>query len=199
MPENKAKPTNQENSENKKPTGTGGASKPWLTGPKAALILGSLFIVSAAVVVLVLALRGDGAESVVIEAPRIAGTPIVTADNLDTIVQETRERVRRGMFQTHMNTTWTFPDGYSPSTNAVMGNAANNNYPFWFTVTVQETDEVVFTSGLMPLGTQLSEITLDTPLPAGTYRAVVSINMIDDEGVPVDNNVGLGVTLIVQN
>jgi hypothetical protein len=100
------------------------------------------------------------------------------------------------MFETHMNTIWSFRDGHSPSHDAVMGNAAGNNFPFYFTVTL-DTGEVIFTSGLLPLGTQIDGILLDRALDAGTYPAVVNIHMIDD-GVPVETNMGINITLIIE-
>lgn len=127
------------------------------------------------------------------------GIFIATADNLAEITDRVRENVERGMFATYMTTTWTFQDGHSPSGNAVKGNSSSNNYPFWFTVTEQISGDIVFTSGLLPVGTQLSEIVLDTPLPAGEYDAIMDIHMVDDDGEFIDSDVGFGLRIVVLN
>jgi hypothetical protein len=127
------------------------------------------------------------------------GTPVITADNIVEIERSVQQSIERGMFETYMNTVWSFPDGASASTNAVMGNSANNNFPFWFDVTLSGTGQVVYTSGVLPLGTQLAEIRLDTPLARGEYSAVVRIHMIDDNNEPVESNMGFAITLVVVN
>jgi|GEM_PF-6399825 len=127
------------------------------------------------------------------------GVQIITGENVVEIEQSVRESVARGMFRTYMNTTWSFPDGRSASTNAVMGNSSSNNYPFWFEVMLSGTNEVVLTSGLLPVGTQMAEIKLDTPLAKGEYPAVVQIHMIDEDNETVESNMGFAITLIIVN
>ena len=123
---------------------------------------------------------------------------ILTEANVRDIQRDIEEKVALGMFETHMNTTWRFPDGRSASSNAIMGNSPSNNFAFWFTLTLPNGDEI-YRSGLLPVGTELAEIVLDTVLSAGTYNAVVSINMVQDDGTPVENNMGINVTIIIQS
>jgi hypothetical protein len=170
-------------------------TKSKLTTKHVVLILGSLIIIAAAIII-IMWLR-DRTDINDMDVPR--GNMVAVADNLGDIRAELEERIERGMFETHMTTVWTFDNGGAPSFDAVMGNSPNNRYPFWFTVTLQGTDEPVYTSGLMPVGTELTEIILDRHLPAGDYSAIVAINMIDDDDIPVDSNVGLGIRIIVRN
>ncbi len=153
------------------------------------LIFGSLIIICAAILIAIFLLK-DKPETV---------TPVVTADNLTQIQGEIKDKVAKGMFMTHMNTTWNFPDGKAASSNAVMGNATGNTYPFWFTLTLADTDEAIYQSGLLPVGQQLSEIKLDKDLDKGTYPAVVNIQMIDENGEEMESNMGFNITLIVEN
>ena len=125
------------------------------------------------------------------------GNLVIGTDNLDDIKQAITEKVERGMFSTYMNTTWTFPDSKTPSSDAVMGNSPNNNYTFWFNLTVG--DNEVFRSSLMPVGSQLREIVLTEELPPGTYNALMDINMVDETGEPVESNMKFVITLIIQN
>jgi hypothetical protein len=154
------------------------------------LILGSLIIVCGAVVAAMVLLRP--AESAT------AGMPVIDESNLDEITREIEEKVAKGMFETHMNTTWTFPDGKSPSSDAVMGNASSNHYPFWFEVTAG-TEGLVYTSSLLPVGSQIAEIILDKDLEPGAYPAVVTIHMMEEDGTEVESNMGFNITLIVEH
>jgi hypothetical protein len=155
------------------------------------LILGSLIIVCGAVVAVIVLLRPAASVT--------AGIPVIDESNLDDITREMEEKVAKGMFETHMNTTWTFPDGQSPSRDAVMGNAASNHYPFWFEVTVPGAEGVVYTSSLLPVGSQIVEIILDKDLDPGNYPAVVTIHMVEEDGTEVESNMGFNITLMVEN
>lgn len=165
-------------------------AKKGLTTKHVILILGSLIIICAAIVVAIFLLK---------DKPEQSGISVINESNLEQIQGKVEENVAKGMFMTHMNTTWIFPDGKSSSSNAIMGNAAENNYPFWFTVTLPDTEEIIFQSGLMPVGTQLSKIKLDKNLKMGTYPAVITIHMIDDEGEEVEGNMTFNITLEVKN
>ena len=169
-----------------------------LTGKHVALILGIVLILAAAAVIIVYLLT-RGADIIEVSVQPPSGNMVVDEDNVMNIRDMLREQIDRGLFTTYMTSTWTFPDGNSPSTDAVMGNSEHNKFPFWFTVKLYGTEEVVFTSTLLPVGSQLAEIKLDTPLPQGRYNAEIDINMIDLDGFPVENNIGLGITLVVLN
>lgn len=131
--------------------------------------------------------------------PQPLGIPVVDENNLADIERELEDKVAKGMFETHMTTQWTFPDGKSPALDAVMGNAPTNNYPFWFTVALASTGEEVYSSSLLPIGTELEEITLDKDLDAGNYAAVLTIHMVDENGEEVESNMAFNITLIVQS
>ncbi len=159
-----------------------------LTTKKIVLILAALIIICAAVVAAVFLLR---------DKPEVI-TPVMTEANLQEIKGEVRDKVAKGMFMTHMNTTWTFPDGQAASSNAVMGNSAANTYSFWFTVTVNDTGEEVYKSGLIPTGQQLGEIKLTKDLAKGTYPATINIQLVDENGEEIEDNMGFNITLEVE-
>jgi len=159
--------------------------KAGLSTQKVVLILGAVAIVCAAVVIAIFLLNQED------EGPG----RYITAENVEEITRDIQEQVERGMFATYMNTVWSFPDSRSPSSNAIMGNSARNRYPFYFAVTLSETGETIFESGLLPVGTRISQITLDKELAAGDYPAVVTIHMIDENDEPVEGNLGFNITL----
>jgi hypothetical protein len=167
-----------------------------LTTKKIILILGIVVIVCAAAVTVILLTRPSLTGIADNNTP--IGNLVVDENNLEQIKKELDEKVAKGMFETHMNTTWTFPDGQSASVDAVMGNSVNNNYPFWFELTLAGAKEVIYTSSILPVGSQLAEIVLDTPLDKGTYPATVYIHMVDENNEPVESNMGFSITLVVQ-
>ncbi len=131
------------------------------------------------------------------QPPATNALPIVDEDNLASIESQLEEKVQKGMFETHMTTMWTFPDGTSPSIDAVMGNAPSNNYPYWFTVTLPG-GEQVYSSSLLPVGTVLEEIVLDVDLDAGTYPAVIAVHLVDENGEELDGNMAsFNISLVV--
>jgi hypothetical protein len=157
------------------------------------LILGVLLILAAAIVAVIVLTREESPNAAV------SGIPVINSDNLADVEEDIRAKVEKGMFATHMNTEWTFPNGESPSVDAVMGNSAANTYPLWFEVTVD--GETVFTSDLLPVGTQIKEIILDKDLDAGEYEAILSIHMVDDtkNNEPIESNMGFNITLYIQS
>ena len=54
---------------------------------------------------------------------------VMNEENYKQISEEMDEQVQEGYFETYMNTEWTFPDGNSESTNAILGNSPNNKKP----------------------------------------------------------------------
>jgi hypothetical protein len=168
----------------------GGAPGRGLQTKHIVLILGIALIAAAAVVTVILLTRDKPADT-------IAGIPVINADNLADVEEEIREKVEKGMFVTHMNTMWTFPDGKSPSDDAVMGNSSANSYPFWFELI--SGGELLFKSDLLPVGTQIKDIVLTKDLDAGEYPAVVNIHMVDDtnDNEPIESNMGFNITLVI--
>lgn len=138
-----------------------------------------------------------------------AGNLMVTDENLGTIMDDLQKNAGRGTFTTHMNTYWVFPNGSTPSSNAVIGNSTANTYPLHFVVSLAETDEVIYESGLIPVGMTVNELVLDKELPAGVYPANVTFYIDETEDDPVsysgsddlsnDSNLSVAVTIEVEN
>jgi hypothetical protein len=166
------------------------------------LILAGFVIIILVAVVLILLLRKPAEEPAapLVAAAPPAGARVITAENVNQITGEAQANVERGMFMTHMNMIWNFADGESPSYNAVMGKSANNTYPMWFTVTVDETGRQVFESGLIPVGTTIAEIKLTEDLEPGNYPCTVSVNLVEHDGItPIETNMGFSVELVIES
>ncbi|MCI8940330.1 MAG: hypothetical protein HFH12_10145 [Dorea sp.] len=122
--------------------------------------------------------------------------------NYKQIMEEMEEQVQDGYFETYMNTEWTFPDGASETTNAILGNSPNNKKPIRCEVILADTEEVVFTTDVIPVGAELPPFKLDVDLDAGTYDAVCRVYLLneEDDGTYTDySNAGFNITITVEN
>jgi hypothetical protein len=97
-----------------------------------------------------------------------------------SVADQMREQVEEGMFECQMAMTWNFPDGQSESTDAYVANNVNNTHPICFDVYMKDTDELLYSSPVLPVGTDLKNIKLDKELPAGEYKAVVMYKLLKD-------------------
>lgn len=123
-------------------------------------------------------------------------------ENYQQIMEEMEFEVQDGYFETYMNREWTFKDGVSETTDAVLGNSPNNTKPIRCEIILSETGETVLTTGVIPVGTQLPPFALDKDLDAGTYEAtciVYLLNETEDGNYTDFSNAGFNVTIIVEN
>lgn len=108
---------------------------------------------------------------------------VVNEDNVDEVLArlQEQEKVAPGYYEVMMNTTWNFPNGEEPSSNAYVENVETNTNSVYFDVTLTDTEETILASPILPVGSYLDNITLDTVLSAGTYDCLVTYHLLDDE------------------
>lgn len=126
----------------------------------------------------------------------------MTEGNYKQIMEEMEEQVQEGYFETYMNTEWTFPDGTSETTNAILGNSPNNKKAVRYEIVLADTEEVVYKTDVIPVGAELPPFKLDVDLDAGTYAAVCMAYLLDeeDDGTYTDySSAGFNVTITVEN
>lgn len=178
-----------------------GPVKKKMSGKQKALIAGAVVIILALVAVIVFLLLPKE------EPVPLASQRVVTDGNLKAIGDDMAAKIDAATFQTYMNFTWNFPDGKSPSSNAVIGNAAVNNYDFYFEVVLPGDEDAaragispgdaIYTSGLIPVAMAMDELTLDKDLPAGEYKAVCYFHLMDEYGEEIDSDLGFNITVRV--
>ena len=108
---------------------------------------------------------------------------VVNKENVEQVIEEMEEEVmtnRPTYYEAKMNSTWYFDDGASPSTNAYVENVETNTNDVYFDVILSNTEEVIYESPLLPRGSYLQEITLDTELSAGTHDCVIIYHLVDE-------------------
>lgn len=162
---------------------------------KTVIIVGSIVVLLLVIigVLIFLLLRKDeeGSDGYVIDE-----------SNYQQIQEDMADEVAEGYFETYMNTTWTFADGTAKTEDAVLGNSPNNIKPIRCEVILNDTQEVVYKTGVLPVGAVLDPFQLDKDLDAGTYEATCEIYLLKEkeDGTYEDfSNAGFYVTIEVEN
>ena len=155
------------------------------------LIVGGLVIVIVLlVVVIVLLMRNSGDVSEEPENSAVATSEeprrsvVVTKDTAEEAVDELLQGnyVAPGYYSVSMSTTWNFATGDSVSEDAYVENLAENTNDVYFDVFLADNeDEAIYESPLLPRGSELDGIALNTVLSAGTYDCVMVYHLVDEE------------------
>jgi hypothetical protein len=147
------------------------------------VVVGVVAALAVIGVLIAVIIRLTGAAAPVVIGERSAGVgTVATIENIDSIRQAQKEPVQDGYYATRMNVEWSFPDGSKPSPDAYVANSENNTRTVYFTLLLDETDELIYTSPDIPVGSQLTNFALDKDLPEGEYPAVVVYHLLDDDG-----------------
>ena len=112
---------------------------------------------------------------------------IVNEKNVDEVAAKfiEEERVPLGRYEVMMSTVWNFNDGTSASEDAYVANAERNTNAVYFDLVRSDTKEVILASPIIPVGSRMDKITLDSDLEKGTYDCVCTYHLIDDENKPI--------------
>lgn len=107
---------------------------------------------------------------------------VVNEENVEEVIKDlsNEEVVQPGYYEVTMNGTWEFKDGKSTSDNAYVKNVVTNSNDVYFDVTLAETDELIYSSPVIPRGSYLENITLNKELSAGTYDCVCTYHLVDE-------------------
>lgn len=122
----------------------------------------------------------------------------VDESNTDDIMSELSDKVEEGMFECRMSTTWTFEDADSASPNSYVANVENNQHAFYFDVYEEQTEELLYSSPILPVGSEIRDIKLEKELSAGDYDAVVMYTLVNEAYEEV-STVGFRITVSVKN
>ena len=146
-----------------------------------ALIVSAAVIVVLVGVIAYMAGSRDAASVSGQEEEQIRRDVIVNEENVEEVIRELEApRVRPGNYEVKMNTTWHFPDGVSPSTDAYVENVTANTNDVFFDVELSDTDEVIYESPILPRGTHTNEIVLMRDLDPGEYPCRIIYHLVDD-------------------
>lgn len=125
---------------------------------------------------------------------------VITQDNIEEAVEdflETEPVEDPGQYSMSMRFDWVFPDGSSPATNAYVANVDSNTTDVYFDIVlVENEDEVIYESPILPVGSELTDVTLDKDLDPGVYDCVVIYHLVDEAQNTLSTvRVTLGITV----
>ena len=159
-------------------------------GRRKMIIIAFVVLCAALVVCVVLLLQKT--------KPKELDRGFVDESNKDTVMEDMGDKVAEGMFECKMTTSWVFEDGKSESPNAYVANVENNLHTIYFDVYEKATEELLYSSPMLPVGTELDNIKLEKELQKGEYDAVVMYTLVDEDNEEV-STVGFNITISVNN
>ena len=108
------------------------------------------------------------------------------------------EKVAEGMINISMNTAPYFEDG-SAEGNVMIVNEAINNYPQKVEFIRNDTQEVIYASNAIPVGSKIERAKLDVELPAGTYECTAMFHNLDPATGDILGTAGAIIIITIQN
>ena len=98
----------------------------------------------------------------------------------DKIVDSLNEKVEQGMINISMNTSPIFQNGTSTG-NLMIVNEGINNYPQVVEIVRNDTNESIYKSGAIAVGSKIESAKLDIDLDAGTYDCTAMFYNVDPD------------------
>ena len=120
-------------------------------------------------------------------------------DNLspEEIAERLNQKVEEGMINISMNTSPVFHDGKSKG-NLMIVNSEANHYPQIVYIVRKDTNEEIYRSGGIPVGSKVENAALNVVLPAGTYDCVAYFNNADPDTGAILGTAGAEITITVE-
>ena len=152
-------------------------------GPGKAIAIASAVAAVVIVIVILLLLRSCGAP--VDDHSGIEFDPSATEggwDEADTdeIIAGLNEKVEEGMINISMNTSPVFADGTSEGSLMIV-NEEVNNYPQVVEISRDDTGELIYKSGAIPVGSKIESAKLSVDLDPGTYKCTALFYNVDPD------------------
>ena len=121
-------------------------------------------------------------------------------DNLspEEIAEKLNEKVAEGMINISMNTAPYFEDGKAEG-NIMIVNESINNYPQQVEFIRNDTQEVIYQSKAIPVGSKIEHAALDVELPAGTYECTAMFHNLDPDTGDIIGTAGAIITITIKN
>ena len=151
--------------------------------PGKAIAIASAVAAIVIVIVILLLLRSCGAPAD--DPGGIEFDPSATEggwDEADTdeIIAGLNEKVEEGMINISMNTSPVFADGTSEGSLMIV-NEEVNNYPQVVEISRDDTGELIYKSGAIPVGSKIESAKLSVDLDPGTYKCTALFYNVDPD------------------
>jgi hypothetical protein len=108
---------------------------------------------------------------------------LITEENADEVIGDLEDDSADTMFNCRMSYNWSFNG--KKSENAYVANTDYNHYPIYFEVQDDESQDIIYESAMIPVGSEVNGITLEKKLSMGTHPATVIYHLMDEDGEEV--------------
>ncbi len=171
-------------------------NKKYLVLSAAALML--LVALTAAVVRLVSGDADEEAASDSVSGMMAYETNLITDDSdaLQDAVDKLYEKAKEGQMALEMQTEAISADG--TTFQCYLANSRSNNYDMFMVFYDDETQEEIYRSGLIPIGSRIEEFKLKEELGPGSHAITVVFHQVEADRQTVHAQVNVGLTLIVR-
>lgn len=110
--------------------------------------------------------------------------------------EELARRSQEGVITMTISHDPTFETGEAEGA-LLIENAETNSHPIVVEIARADTEELIYRSGLIPIGMGVDADTLAVALPAGEYDCVATFSYVDESTGDVLGSSGLGITVHV--
>ena len=121
-------------------------------------------------------------------------------DNLspEEIAERLNQKVEEGMINISMNTAPYFENG-TAERNVMIVNEDINLYPQQVEFIRNDTQEVIYQSKAIPVGSKIERAALDVELPAGTYECTAMFHNLDPVSGEIIGTAGAIINITIKN
>lgn len=175
---------------------------------KSTLLWKIITLILIIIIILLLLLRGcssgsvpivgDGTPSTGIEYDEGATEGDLEHASKEEIQEALNEKVAQSEINISMNPTPIFANGTSEG-NLLIVNSEVNNYPQRVTIIRTDTNEQIYQTKAIPVGSKIETDKLDVDLDAGTYDCVAYFENLDPESGDSLGKAGANITITIQN
>lgn len=116
----------------------------------------------------------------------------------EEIQAELNRIVEEGMFNISINATPVFPDG-SAAGSLKIENIPANHYNMKVKITLDETGQTIYQSGIIEPNHHIENAPLDVALPKGTHAATATFTAYDPDTHAVMGHAAVKISILVEN
>lgn len=115
----------------------------------------------------------------------------------EDVVSDLNKQVEDGMITMSMNTEPVFSDGSSKG-NLLIENDKSNKHPQVVQIYLQDSNKLIYESGMIPVGKSIQEDNLDVILEKGIYKCIAYFNAVDETTGKKLGTSGANITVHIQ-
>lgn len=119
-----------------------------------------------------------------------------SSEDFQAAMDEMVEKAKEGQMSLEMQTEAYSKDG--KKFTCYLANSNKNNYDMFMVLYDDETEQEIYRTGLIPIGSRIEEFELEEPLEKGTHLITIVFNQVEKDKKTIHSQVNVGATLIVQ-